>query len=384
MAHCKGEAELRVKSSTGEVRVSPAVRALAPAIVTGAGLVFIFSLVLSSAGGDPLSLARLGTRYSQGDPGGTEGYDGQFVYYIAKEPNPVLVAPSLDVAPYRYQRILLPLLARGIALGNPEWIPWTIPLVSLTAHMIGTWVLGLLIISAGVGVRYAVVYGLWAGFTLAFRLDLPEPLAYALVILAIFSERKGWRAWSWVFYGLAFFAKEVTGVFVVAQLIDYARRREWRLAAGLAGVAILPYLIFQAWLWQVFGAPGIGSGGANSTPFEIVPLLGFFRIAGSDLRVFLVFLLIFGPFILAPAIWGVWRGIRDTRVQKIGQYSLFLLLNSALILFLPFSTFREPGGLLRFSCGLLLAFLLYCSSRQNARLLNYSLFSFALNVFLIE
>ena len=61
---------------------------------------------LSLAGWDPVGLAQVGTQYSQGDSEGTQGYDGQFAYYIALSPDPEDVAPKLDVPGYRYQRIL--------------------------------------------------------------------------------------------------------------------------------------------------------------------------------------------------------------------------------------------------------------------------------------
>lgn len=362
----------------------PAVHALGPALLTGLGLMLILALVYFSSGRDPLAFARLGTQFSEMNPAGTEGYDGQFVYYIALDPDPAVVAPFLDVPPYRYQRILLPLTSRLLALGNPVWIPWTIPFTGLVAQIIGTWLVGMLIIAHKARARYAIVYGLWAGFTLAVRLDLPEPLAYALIAGAIYSNHRGWKPVSWVLYGLALFAKEVTILFLAAQLIDYVWRKEWRSAAGLTALGLVPFLLFQLWLWQVFGAPGIGSGGANATPFEIAPLLGFLRIAFTDLTVFLVFLLVFGPFVIVPAIWGVVRWVKDLRTKDLDLTTWFLLMNSLVILYLPFSTFREPGGLLRFSCGLVLAFLLYAAYRGRSRLLNYSMFSLVLNVFLIE
>ena len=88
------------------------------AIATLVGLGLIL-LRLSQVEWDPLGLAELGTRYSQLDPAGTEGYDGQFAYYIAVSPNPKDVAIQLDVPAYRYQRILYPLMARSLALGIP-------------------------------------------------------------------------------------------------------------------------------------------------------------------------------------------------------------------------------------------------------------------------
>lgn len=60
-------------------------RAIAPAFVTALAMLALVGIVISRAGGDPLALAQLGTQFSQGDPQGTEGYDGQFVYYLAED-----------------------------------------------------------------------------------------------------------------------------------------------------------------------------------------------------------------------------------------------------------------------------------------------------------
>ncbi len=78
-------------------------------VVTIICLVYVLG-VLIGAGGDPLTFALLGTRFSEGNLQGTEGYDGQFAYQIALDP--LEAAPYLDVPAYRYQRILYPLLGR--------------------------------------------------------------------------------------------------------------------------------------------------------------------------------------------------------------------------------------------------------------------------------
>ena len=80
-----------------------------PALVVF-GIATGFSLViLANSQWDPMVFVRLGTRYGQGDPNGTIGYDGQFAYQIAL--NPLQAAPYLDIPPYRYQRVLYPLVA---------------------------------------------------------------------------------------------------------------------------------------------------------------------------------------------------------------------------------------------------------------------------------
>jgi hypothetical protein len=105
---------------------------------------------LQAAGWQPVALAELGTRYAQIEPSGSEGYDGQFTYYVAMDPRPEAVAPHLDVPAYRYQRILYPLLARALALGQPAWIPWSLILISLIAQAVGTWAVASFLADHGV------------------------------------------------------------------------------------------------------------------------------------------------------------------------------------------------------------------------------------------
>ncbi len=152
---------------------------------------------LSLAGWDPIGLAEVGTRYSQGSVRGTEGYDGQFALSIALDPNPATVAPHLDVPAYRYQRILYPLLARALGFGSPTLIPWALLFVNLAAQGLGTWVLATILRESGERPGYAVVYALWVGLVASAGLDLNEPLAFAFITagwLALRRDRLGWAA----------------------------------------------------------------------------------------------------------------------------------------------------------------------------------------------
>ena len=111
---------------------------IAPAALTGLLLALYIAILILQAGGDPLELAQLGTQFSQGDPEGTEGYDGQFVVYIARDPRPESVAPLLDVPAYRYQRILLPMLARLLSFGVIGNIPWVLAGLGVSGSMCPT------------------------------------------------------------------------------------------------------------------------------------------------------------------------------------------------------------------------------------------------------
>jgi hypothetical protein len=355
-----------------------------PAAITLLAMGLLVAYVLASNGGDPLALARLGDRYLLSDPQGSEGYDGQFVYYIAMTPEPKQVAAQLDVPAYRYQRILLPLLARAFSLGKPEAIPWVLVLIGITSQAAGTWLVARLLGTWGVNPAYALGYGLWVGFGLAVRLDLPEPLAYALVAGALLAELRARNWLSWGLFALALFAKEVTLPFVAAAGLAAVMEKRWRDAAGLSLVAVLPYTIFQTWLWAVFGSPGIGSGGAMATAFEIIPFMGLWRIGMESLVYLAAILIVFGPSIVLPSLWGIGAALKKIKEKQINVVVLSLLLNSLLIVFLPFSTFRETGGLTRFACGLVLAVLLFAARYRVKRVLNYSPLWLVLNLFLFK
>ncbi len=357
---------------------------LSPAIITLLVAALVVAAAIARAGGDPLALARLGTRFAQGDPAGSEGYDGQFVYYIALNPDPEQVAPYLDVPAYRYQRILLPLLARGLSFGNETLLPWAIVAIGLVSLAGGAWAMSKLLDGWGVSRWYALVYGSWAGFMLALLVDLPEPLAYGLAVGGVLALERN-RFWpGWCLLGLAVFARETALLFALAALAAYIIQRRWRLAAGLALVAIVPFVAFQVWLGWVFGRPGIASGGAMATPFEIIPYMGLWRIGQVSLPYLAAMTLVFGPTVVLPSLWGVWRSARSWLAGEQNLIVAALFLNALVICFTPYSTFRETGGIIRFATGLMVAVLLFAARYQQRRVLNYSIFWVVLNVFLIK
>jgi hypothetical protein len=355
-----------------------------PAIVTLAVMLLMVFFVILNAGGDPLELARIGTFYNQAEPQGSQGYDGQFVYYLARELDPKLVQSFLDVPAYRYQRILLPLVVNLLSLGYEAVIPWLLPLIVLLSHFIGTWIVCLLLAQWGVSPWYALTYGLWVGFSLSIRLDLPEPVAYALVAAAIFAWERKKHLVSYVLFGLGLFAKEVTILFLVAVMLTALLQKRWRDLAGLALVSLLPFGIFQLWLIQVYGQAGLGSGGAMATSFEIIPLMGMLRIWLASPVYGLAMMIVFIPAVILPSFWGIVVSLRKLMGWDTNVVVFALLTNALVIPFLPFSTFREPGGLLRFACGLVLAVLLFAARYRMVRVLRYSQLWIVLNVFLVK
>jgi len=379
-------------SSVEKAAVSPSgcearspIRVIWPGLVSAAACLLFAGARLVNTGWDVAALAEPGTRYSELDPQGTEGYDGQFTYTVAMLLDPEQVAPHLDRPAYRYQRILYPVVARWLSLGWSEAIPWMLLAIAVASAAFGTSALAMWMLDHGQWEGYALGFGLWVGLVASAGLFLHEAVAYALVALGWLALSDSRPVWGAIALSLALFAKETTLPFWVAGFVirgtapEQERNRRLWLAVGGAAFAA-----WQVWLWRVFGEVGIGSGGAMSTPFELIPLMGFLRIGGVSPEALGLFLLIFGPMVILPAIWGVVASLRRLRLDWFSAEAWALALNGALILFVPFSTAREPLGLVRLATGLVLAVLLFAAALGLRRVLNYSMFWSAMLVLLVQ
>jgi hypothetical protein len=121
-----------------------------------------------------------------------------------------------------------------------------------------------------------------------------------------------------------------------------------------------------------------------ATPFEAIPFMGLIRIGFYSPLYFLAMLVVFGPAIVLPTIWGLWAGITKWLSGDKNMIVLALILNALIMPFLPFSTYRETGGSLRFACGLILAVLIFSSRYRMRKVLNYSQLWLVLNTFLLK
>ena len=333
------------------------------------GLCYV-ALTLARHGGDPLAFALVGTQYSQDNPEGTQGYDGQFAYFIARDP--LGGCPRCDVPAYRYQRILYPLLAWALALGQPLAVPWTLIVVNLAALAMGTYFTERLLASQRVSLWYALAYGLYGGLMAGLRLNLTEPLAYGLLqggIWAWTEKRSGLAA---PLFALAALTKETTLVAVAGLLLYLGLEQRWRDAFSLGLGVVGPFAAWQGALWICFGKPGVGSGGAMATSFEWIPFAGLLRIAAVSWPAFWLLLAVEGPLFVLPTIWALKTSIRDHLRRKLHPWTTLLLAQAAVLPFLPFSTWREPLAMARLATGLVAATLLYGALHRSQRTLDLS------------
>jgi hypothetical protein len=367
-------------------------------VVGAIGLVYV-AATLIRFDGDPRAFAVICP-----DPAriasGQCGYDGQFVYAIAVDP--ANAAARLDVPAYRFQRIVYPMLARALGLGQPTLIAWTLIAVNLVALMAGTAILESLLVAFGASRWYAPAYGLFAGTLMPVRLDLTEPLAYALALGGVWAVLRSRVLLSGALFALAALTKEttlvmaagaVTGVWVEGRRGE-GRRGEGRRGEGRRGegrrrespptragreamvvgvMAVVPFVVWQLVLRAWFGEFGVGSGGALGTPFEVVPLRGWWSLASIDVAAFALISLIVAPMAIVPALAGAWQVLRDVAQGCFDVPGGLLLANAVVVLFTPQSTFREPLGMARFAVGLVASTLVYAAARRSSRGLNYAL-----------
>jgi hypothetical protein len=209
------------------------------------------------------------------------GYDGQFCYYIALDP--VNARFYVDVPGYRYGRILYPMLARLVALGQLSLVPFALVLVNWLAIGGGTAALALWLRRKRRSPWLALLYSFYPGLFFAVQRDLTEPLAYAFVALAVYLFDFGGRRrilWAGAAFALAGLSRETTLIFAVVYALallltargmsatDGVRARliaGWRPAALLLALSFAPLALLKLFLalWL----------GSTSVPSTVLPVL---------------------------------------------------------------------------------------------------------------
>ncbi|HKF44935.1 MAG TPA: hypothetical protein VKG01_17700 [Thermoanaerobaculia bacterium] len=143
----------------------------------------------------------------------TGGYDGFFYAQIAYHPTLASneLGPAMDSLAYRGRRILAPVLARALALGNPRWIVHVYSLLNVAA-----WLALAAILWRMLPVRDARGWLAWAGVLFSagslssVRLALPDLIALAILAGALLLLERGNAAGALGTLAMAGLARETT------------------------------------------------------------------------------------------------------------------------------------------------------------------------------
>lgn len=288
-------------------------------------------------------------------------YDGYYFREIAV--NPLAAAPNLDLPAFRYQRIIYPMLARALALGNPVVIDWTLLFISLASVIAGTWLLAKLLQEWQCSAWYAAIYGLFVGQFVVVRFDTSESLTYLLVLLAItMYERSRYRLMA-VFFALSILTKELAVLFWLGYMVYWVYQRKWRLVA-LLGSAIIPYLLWQVVLYFWLGSFGFAAGGAS---LSLLPFAGYLT------RSFQPAMALFPLILILPALLCLGSGFFHMVRYGITALGIAMILNALLIVFMPEESTGEIRAVGRMALGLVLAATLFWGKTRQYRGLNYAI-----------
>jgi hypothetical protein len=323
-------------------------------------------------GGDPRDFIVIGQQFIQRagpsalitpDPNyhyTRNGYDGQFCYYIALDP--INARSYVDDPAYRYTRILYPITARLLALGQPALLPYTLILLNWLALGGGTLAVAVWLARKGSSPWFALVYGLYPGLFIGLQRDLTEPLAYALVALAVYLFAFGGRCrfiWAALSFALAALARESTAVFalvyglaVVFEPGGALRWQErlsanWRRALIFSGLALGPLVLYKGFLLLWLHSPGLP---ADLSP-EVLPFGGMVALWPWHTNQIAALVCIIFPALICAGMgfWALWRRAWSVEVWA-------LLVNIQLfVVMLAAPPYREIFGSERVTTGVVLA-----------------------------
>ena len=351
-------------------------------------LVFLFYLlyvigILSVRNFDPTSFIYIGTNFLSRDPEGPVtrlvrevgfgppywdvGYDGQMYYYLALDP---LNAWRIFDTTARYQRILYPLIVRLVTFGVPRLIPYALIAVNLIAITLGTEVADRLLRLTNHSPWYALSFGLYIGQLLALRHDTAEPLAYMLILAAVYVyEKKHDFNLSSLFFALSLFAKETAIFFAGGYLLGLVlvERRPMKEIAKFSAFVLLPYSMYQLFLLSQFGILPILTVGVAGY-FRVIPFFGVYAASHELPELFNMTFLILIPSLLSCLIF-----IKQVFSRDLHLLSFALLFNAVFMIFLPSPTYVSVQSYSRVSMGLATSFLLYGILARKTWVLTYCL-----------
>jgi hypothetical protein len=340
------------------------------------------SVRLHQHGNGPLWFAHLGSHFTAsshtskiiGPQLGAEsadGYDGQFYYFIAADPThgrDYMHYGRDDQSGVRYARIAYPLLARGLSVGDARAVPYALVSVNVAAMCVGTAALAVWFVRRRRSPWAAVIYGLWPGLVFSVFRDLSEPVAYALVALAVLCfdvTRTRRLAGAAVLFAVALLAKETTIVFpLVAGAALTLHDRAWRRAAFFVAGSLGPMLAWRLALTLWFHVSTLERAGGWTV---LVPFYGMAKQWPWDAVHWLMFWTLDLPLVLAGVV-----GLYLLHARRAIVRAASVLLNLALfVVFIPRDVMVDFGAAGRNATPVLLAalFLIPALSRRTAVLM---------------
>lgn len=285
---------------------------------------------------------------------GPIGYDGQFAYYLALRPDLIVTCatntatcPLDDLGELRVERILYPMTARLLAVGQAELLPFVLLLINFIAILVTAALIGQMAVEMGASRWLGAAAGLFTGEVLAFVRDLNDPYAVLWLVLAVYLARKERWIWCALAAAAALLAREQL-IFVIPFLaLPLIAQRRWRTLTTCAAVALIPFVAWQIALRILYGSWALLSGDTRAAGLAPIPFEGLWQTrTASDfklnvLTVALPLVIALGIAVLALRRDGVRSLLRDPVPAMVIVYCLI----GSLLTTLQWQDVWAPGRL---------------------------------------
>ena len=325
-----------------------------PSVVVAFSYILLLGLFTITRGYSALDFVHLGTIWSQHNPAGTWGYDGQFYYQIAH--NPLNAYMYMDNASFRYQHVLYGLFVGALSLGQPALIPYMLLFVNLLSVVLSVEIISWLLVKHGLSPWFSLAISLYFGQATASMFDTAESFTYLLVCIGVWLLEEKYLTWAALLMGLATLSREIAVLFPAGYALYFLIRKDWQAFIRFTVLGILPLLLFLITLRFIFGESGV----TFTRPLEHIPFAGIFFYTQAPRKFWLLILLI-----LIPTVGG-WMVIGSELLRrKLVQVFFVLLANLALITFLSHFSYFDLVSSGRIAVGVVLALLLYGISTKN-------------------
>jgi hypothetical protein len=253
-----------------------------PATVVTVFYGVVLALLLSTHAWDPEFFATRGPQWLRHYPTMQFPSDGLIFHELASHPAEAV----RHLRAYRVNRILYPMIAWLLALGQSGLVAWTLVLVNLAAIALATELMHRLLERRGASPWNALAYGAWVGLGLALLHDTAEPATYLAALFGIWLIDRRRPVLASAAFLAALLGRETALLLCGPYLVAAGRGKRgpsrWLPAALVLGLWLMWLTVIALWLGRPFPSSGVLG----------FPFIGYRATRGADLPATLVFLLL--------------------------------------------------------------------------------------------
>jgi hypothetical protein len=249
----------------------------------------------------------------QGQSVASIGYDGQFYFYMAQNPDVILACTHgayhcpIDANPEREQRILYAMTARLLGLGNAELVHVMLFLIDFASILITVFLVGQLAVAAGASRWLGVAVGIFAGEVMGLLRDLAEPYAVMWSVLAVYLLRKNRPLLCALAVAAAVLTREQLVLVLPLLGLPLVAQRRWRTALLFAAISLGPFLAWQLELHSLFGRWGLAGSFADTRGVRLPFQALWENHSNSQFGVTVAFAAVPLTMTLVIALASIWR-----------------------------------------------------------------------------